>query len=503
MVKDRNSQSAGVDLVHSLRRKLAENIGPGSVERYFDGQTRMRLGAECLEVTVTSGMMAQMLNQRFGKDLRRAAGEVVGRPDGLEVSFRVDRDSFARGESASRAAPRTAAGDERSPRPAAKPVRSAPAQSRYTFANFLVGKSNRMAHAAATRLAEGEGPATPLFIHAPCGMGKTHLLQATVARFLELNPGANVRYTTAEAFTNEFVMAIKANRVDGFRKAYRRLDLLCLDDVHFFAGKDATQSELMHTLDAAGLDGGRVIVASDDHPRQIERLSERLISRWLAGVVVKIEPPDRELRERLVKHLSGRRGMVLEEGAARLIVDRTERAVGTLGGFGGSVREIEGLLNQIDAVHRMLPELSGEGSGVGVVLVRRALGLSGSEPEEGAGMKARRPIGADVIIAETSRAMQVEVSDLKGKGRHPRVVMARSMAAYLCRTLTTLSFPEIARAMGRGNHSTVVTAFQRIEKQMAKGDTIESTLAPDFAGLSLRDMAERLAKQVVKAASAC
>jgi chromosomal replication initiator protein len=280
-----------------------------------------------------------LLDTRYGTSIRRAAGDAFGNGKPVEVAFRVDRAAFS-------ARPETPAP---APEPqqarvqiAARAQASAAANARCNFENYLVGKSNRLAHAAAVRVADADGYVAPLFLHGSCGMGKTHLLQATVQRYVANHPGSSVRYTTAEAFTNEFVAAIKANRVEAFRRSYRKVDLLAIDDVHFFSSKEATQAELLHTLDAVGLEGARIILASDEHPKEIRKLSDRLSSRFMAGIVVRIEAPDRELRERLVKHLAHRRGMILEDAAIGILVDRTERAIGSLGGFGGSVREIEG-----------------------------------------------------------------------------------------------------------------------------------------------------------------
>lgn len=477
---------------------MADDVGHDAVERYFDGQARIHFAPHRMDVTVASGLSAQLMEKRFGGTLRRAAAAITG-DAGVEVAFKVDRAPFG----AEPAAPERSRATRTQPAPAK--ARAASHGTKFTFVNYLVGTSNKLAHAAAMRLVDDDGVVPPLFLHSRCGMGKTHLLHAIVTRFSERRPDATVRYTTAEAFTNEFVMAIKNGKVDAFRKAYRKVDLLCLDDVHFFGGKEATQSELLHTFDAVGLDGARVVLASDEHPREIKKLHERLVSRFMSGIVVKIDPPDRSLRGRLVRHLAGRRGIGLEPAAEDLIADRTERSIGTLGGFGGSVREIEGVLNQIDAVHRLLPEFSPQGERIGLHLVRRALGLKNEDgPPMAAEMdgpaRPRRPIAAEVIVVETCRAMKVEVSDLMGRVRHPRVVIARALVAYLCRTLTTLSFPEIARATGRDNHSTIITAHKRLVRQMADGETLTAEITPQFAGLSLREVAERLAKHVARVA---
>jgi chromosomal replication initiator protein len=250
----------------------------------------------------------------------------------------------------------------------------------------------------------------------------------------------------------------------------------------------------MNTLDAAGLDGARIIVASDEHPKEITKLSDRLVSRFMAGAVVKIEPPDAELRGRLIRHLAQKRGLPLDDEAATLLAERSSRSAGAMSGFGGSVREMEGLLNQVDAVHRLLPEY-GLGSGtISVPLVRKALGIDQQQETPVPTMRVRRPMNAEAIVAEVCRELAVDLNDFMGKGRHKRVVLARSLVASLSRRLTTMSFPEIARSMGRSNHSTIITAQKRIDRQITDdvGRPLSAELAAGHAGRTLRELNDHL-----------
>ncbi len=477
------------DRVEQVWKRLEMDLGHEKIQRYFSGQTLLALKDNRLEVTVASGLSARMLSTQFGESLRRAATPDAGAE--VQVDFQVDRNAFE-----TRPAPAPPKAQPRH-RPAPRPT------ARYRFDNFIVGAANKLAHAAALRVAEEEGPAAPLFIHGSCGLGKTHLLNAITARYTERRPGAHVKYTTAEAFTNEFINALRTGKVDNFRKAYRKVDLLCIDDAHFLSNKEATQTELLYTLDAIGLDGARLVLASDEHPREIRKMSDKLISRFMAGAVVKVETPDDELRPRLLRHLAQGRAMSLDDAALKLLCERSARSVGSLGGFGGSVRELEGLLIQVEAVHRLFPESSG-GDVIGVGLVRRALGLSTEEGRDNTpapALRPRRPIAASTIVAEVCRSLGVDLSDFMGKGRHPRVVLARSVTSFICRKLTTLSFPEIARAMGRGNHSTVITAHRRIERDLPKKDTLPADLAPAHAGCTLMELIDALSKQIVRNAS--
>ncbi|MFZ4574358.1 MAG: DnaA ATPase domain-containing protein, partial [Phycisphaerales bacterium] len=292
--------------------------------------------------------------------------------------------------------------------------------------------------------------------------------------------------------------AVRANKVDAFRKGYRRVELLCIDDVHFLSNKEATQTELLHTLDAIGFEGAKLAFASDESPREIRKLSEKLVSRFMSGVVARIDIPDPELREKLVRALAKRRGMRLEEPAVKLIADRSMRAIGSLGGFGGSVRELEGLVIQVEAVHRLLPEFASNGT-IGVILVRKAFGLQESDSPIPIPLRSpRRPIAIEFVIEEVCRTLGVDFERLMGKGRHKRVVLARSLISYLARKLTTMSFPEIARAMGRPNHSTIITAQRRLEAELDRSpDTaLGDELCPSFPTMTLRELTDRLSTQL-------
>lgn len=479
-----------------ISERLRSALGAEAYDRFFGHDARLALEHGQLVVTVPTTYQANVIRKRFGEHLSRAVLDM--RPDaGHDAGWVVEVDRGVAPEPA-RVERRRVARPSREPAPVA--VR------RLRLEDFVVGESNRLAHAAARRLAEaGVSPRgearrslgfASLFIHGGCGMGKTHLLQGIADRFARLNPSAGVRYTTAEAFTNEYISALREGRVEAFRRAFRRLDLLCLDDVHFVAGKESTQNELLHTLDAIDLDGALVALASDEHPRNVQRLGARLVSRFLSGMVVRIDPPDADLRLRLVVALAERRGLRLEESAARLLAERA--------GERGSVRDIEGLVVQVEAVCRLLPDRAGQDGRVGLAAVTRALGMS--EADRGpATTRPRRPVPIESITDAVCRALRVGAPEFVGRGRHKRVVLARSIAAWLARHLTTASFPEIARAIGRPNHSTIVTACQRLRLQLqqeaADGTSfLARQFGPEFAGTTLRGLVDRLYQDLARGA---
>lgn len=504
------AETSGAPSVEGVLRRLSAHVGADGVERYFKHQTRLALGPGRLDVTVPTGFVAELIGRRFGTSLLEAAREELSRVDAdaagkVEVSFHVDGSSFGpsgrvagaresgrdpeAAERAGRRAGDTAPSSVRGSGRGATSVAGLPC--RHRLSDFVVGNSNRMAHAAAVRLAAKDCPKaySPLVIHGSCGLGKTHLLQGITSAFRENHPGGRAVYTTAEAFTNEYIAAIKSGRVEQFRRGYRGVDLLCIDDVHFLASKEGTQSELLHTFDALSLTGARIVLASDEHVTRVMKLSKQLVSRFLAGMCVRLDHPEPDLREKIVERFAQQRGLRLDPAAVRLLA---RHGVGPTG-LGGSVRDIEGDLTRVAAVAEVMPALLGEGGVAGLTLVRQALGVT--EDGTGAGRPIRRPIRADQIVDHVCLALRVPRDELAGRGRHPRVVLARAAVAYLARTMTTLSYPEIARALGRPNHSTVVTAFQRISARVEAGEIVDpegSMGLADVASTPLRDLLESM-----------
>ncbi|MDA1261819.1 MAG: DnaA/Hda family protein [Planctomycetota bacterium] len=342
------------------------------------------------------------------------------------------------------------------------------------FDDFLVAAPNRLAYESARQVAEVEGdPLRLLFLHGSCGVGKSHLLQSICRRFRERNPQAKVRYATGEQFTNEFIAAIREDNIEQFRRKTRRLDLLVIDDVHFLGNKTATQSECLHTIDAIGFHGSRMVLASDAHPRQIAKFSAALVSRFLSGMVVKVDDPDRATRVALATQFALRRGLALPPAAIETLVDRA----------GASVREIEGAVMTIAAVH----SLGGIEMGNGQILVERALGRVTTS-------HVGRPVRVAEILQAVCTTTGIEREDLVGIGRHRKVVTARGLAAHLAREMTTLSFPEIATALGRSSHSTIHAAAARFRNMIERSELLSTRNDQ----LTAADLSERTRREVLR-----
>ncbi|MFW6062510.1 MAG: chromosomal replication initiator protein DnaA, partial [Planctomycetota bacterium] len=297
-------------------------------------------------------------------------------------------------------------------------------------------------------------PFNPLFIHGPCGVGKTHLLQGicnAVARRRKSGEPVNFRYVSAEQFTNEFVGAMRAKKLDEFRCRYRNLDVLAIDDVHFLAAKKATQDEFLHTFNAIQSAGKRIVLASDTHPRLVGELNEQLTSRFLAGMVVKIEPPDQTTRMRILHRKAEAMALEVEPEALEYIALHIRN----------SVRELEGALIKLAALSAL------ENGPVSTYMTRDALS------EHLARTGSALTLGD--IEAVVAAYFGITPADIHSSRRTRTVSTGRMVAMFLARRHTSMSFPEIGRFMGK-NHSSVVLAVQRLEKILAEdGEVVWNT----------------------------
>ncbi|WP_428388091.1 chromosomal replication initiator protein DnaA [Mucisphaera sp.] len=449
------------DIPARITSRLAEVIGERKYTMWFDGtaQFSCEAGSAAVRLTVPNNFVANWISNNFRAQIGAVAEEVLGRQTELEVEvnpapFRSEQPLTQPATPSSQSA--TAIAAPAAPQPARSQER--PGLSlRHRLEQFVVGPSNELAYAAALRLAAGDAQEYgPLFIHGGCGLGKTHLLQGICRRMIELDPTASIVYTTGEQFTNDFITAVRSNRIDAFRKRIRRLSLLAVDDVHFLADKRATQEEFLHSFEQIHMAGARVIMASDSHPRSIARFGEGLRSRCQHGLVVEVQPPDTQTRERLLAELSQRMNLQLTDDAASLLLSRWK----------GSVRELEGLLRKIHA-NVMLESIraSSQSPTASVTshgpVQRQTVKAALADQQQSL---RKRPLQYDEILSEVENQTGISRTQIAGGSRKPLVVIARSATIHLVRKLTTMSFPEIAAAMGKKNHSTVVTAGKRIPK---------------------------------------
>ena len=366
-----------------LADAIAEKVGPERFHVWFNNSTRLDLRNDVLEIAVPNDFISEWIGRNFTRPIQEAVHEVLGctlglkfivtpelfdvKPNGGPLTVgditnatatltsirpvvttgggdvsRIDPDAGSRSRtvrttiSLNRPAPVMPVTDVAAftPRP----------RLRHDLSSFVVGPSNQLAYNTVTYVSEFPGAQyNPLFVHGNCGLGKTHLLQGLCKAFAERQPTKRWMYMTGEEFTNEFLIALRGNKLDAFRRKMRDLDLLVIDDVHFLGGKKATQEEFLHTFNAIEAMGRQVVMASDNHPKLIEEFGESLINRFVSGMVVRVDPPNFATRVAILKTLAGRVNLVLTEDVVGWIARRVTQ----------NVRELEGAITRIAAVVKL------------------------------------------------------------------------------------------------------------------------------------------------------
>jgi chromosomal replication initiator protein len=489
---------------------LAKRMGAARVERYFGQQPAVRVGPAGLEIPVSSSFIARLLDRQFKDMVLQAATEATGQhhaqvrfvvaedlpmPAGCLHAHSHDAGSEQAGTVnplAPAVSPSLRSASLRRRDPAARAARSGAPLDHYNLAEFIVGPSNRLAYESASRLTDDDRMPSPalVYVHSACGMGKTHLLHGVALRFAQRRAGATIRITTGENLVTEYISSVRNSRVDQFRRNHRNVDIFCLDDISALAGKPATQQELIYTLDAIAArrgGAGRVCVSGPANPRSVRGLSEGLISRLLAGIVVPITVPDQPLRENIVRVMARRRGLDLDDLAAQTLA----RSVPAQ----SSIREMEGLVVKVEAIHRLLDGLgdtgrqagTGASGSIGLLTVQRALDTRLAHQSTGG---VRPPVRFTAILGAVCHALCVPETEVLASGRHALIVIARALCAYVARKATTMSFPEIARALQRPNHSTIITAYQRVCRQIDAQQRF--CLGAGRGEMSIADMARQL-----------
>ena len=332
-----------------------------------------------------------------------------------------------------------------------------PGTEKYTFERFVVGSSNKFAHAAARKVADNPGQSyNPLFIYGESGLGKTHLLYAIAHTIHSNHPDYKVIYIKGDDFTNELVAAIREGRNKEFREKYRGADVFLMDDVQFIAGRDSTQEEMFHTFNTLYELKKQIVFTSDRPPKEMLRLEDRLKTRFEWGLLADIIPPDYETRVAIVKNKSIRMGMELPDFLIQLIAETIT----------ANVRQIEGTVNKIMAYQDLI------GDTVNKDTVTRAVKDIFKE-------KSDILPTADVIIEEVCRFYSIEPAILRGQGRSKDISLARQIAMYLIRRMTNLSLKEIGQEFNGRDHSTVLNALNRIE-DLVKNDPEKAEIIKDI-----------------------
>jgi chromosomal replication initiator protein len=312
---------------------------------------------------------------------------------------------------------------------------------RYTFENFIVGSGNELAYAACQAIAVQPGTKyNPLFLYGGVGIGKTHLIQAVGNAVLANNPRARVVYVSSEQFLQEFVDALRYKKNTDFADFYRGADVLIVDDIQFIAGKEKVQEEFFHTFNALHQASKQIIISSDRPPRDITTLEERLRSRFVWGMSIDMQTPDFETRCAILQTKAQTHGVVLPTDVTDFLATNIQT----------NIRELEGALNQVLAFCEM------RGLEPNLTIATSLLGSAQARPKH---------ISARQIIERTARHFQIPIEEILGPKRDKDIVVPRQVAMYILRSELHLSFPKIARELGRKDHTTAIHSIEKIERE--------------------------------------
>ena len=429
---------------------LSPEIDQNSFETWFKPVRFHSFNHDILQLTVPTDLYRKWLISNYYERISQAVAQITGCSP--EIKFRTPEPDADEIESSKDCMISGNGADRLENASFNKPIASV-LNERYTFANFVVGESNRFAHAAAKSVAD---PITrsynPLFIYGGTGLGKTHLMQAIGHEIHRVKPESLVLYVTSEQFMNDFIKAIAQDNQYDFRRYYRNVDLLLLDDVQFFAGKEHTQTQFFHTFNALYDAGKKIVISSDRPPKELVTLEERLRSRFEWGLIVDIQPPEKETRIAILRKKAETNGLVMPADVLEYIAERIDT----------NIRFLEGALVRIQAYMALNKKKT-----LNIALTREIIGdlLSGN---------AREAVSISTIQSAVCDYFSIKLADLVGHARGRKYSVPRHIAQYLCRKLSSKSLPEIGVYFGGRDHSSILHACRSVEKRIEKDHSFET-----------------------------
>ena len=435
-VKRMNSLS---DIWERVIEALSAKLTPTAITTWFSDCEPVEITDSTLVLHTPSSFKRDIIVSRFGDAIKTALSDIFSSPFDIRVLAGDEINEYRDEEAEDDILPEMAG---------------------YTFDRFIVGNSNKFAHAAAVAVADKPGRTyNPLFIYGSSGLGKTHLLLAIGHSIHERDPKASIAYIKGDEFTNQLIVAIKEGSTDEFHKKYRNVDLFLVDDIQFIAGKQATQEEFFHTFNNIYEAGHQIVITSDRPPIEMAQLDDRLRTRFEGGLMADIQPPDLETRMAITRNKAAQLGLILSDDAVEYIAENIT----------ANIRQIEGVIKRLTAYREILDDT------IDIESVKRAI-------------KDVIRIGTfipspDFIIKETANYFNLTEEDLRGQNRSKNVAAARQISMYLIRTLTNLSLKDIGAEYEDRNHATVLASIRKVEAQL-KAD-------PDMAG-TVRDITSNI-----------
>ena len=399
---------------------MEQTMTKTTITTWFSDAEAVALEESRFILYIPTDFKKEIVVSRYLPDIQKALYDLFSANLDVVVLGQGEREKYVRRDSASRFLPGT---------------------EDYTFERFVVGNSNKFAHAAAQAVADRPAESyNPLFIYGESGLGKTHLLYAIAHTIHREHPDYRIVYIRGDAFTNELIRAIREGKNQEFRDKYRSADVFLMDDVQFIAGRDSTQEEMFHTFNSLYEEKKQIVFTSDRPPKEMLRLEDRLKTRFEWGLLADIQPPDYETRVAIIKNKAIRMGVELPEEVLTYVAENIT----------ANVRQIEGTVNKILAYRDLM------GSNVDANAVTRAVRDMFKDTTD------ILPT-AEVIIEEVGKFYSIEDTDLRGQSRTKETSLARQIAMYLIRNMTKLSLKEIGKEFSNRDHTTVLHAIERIE----------------------------------------
>ncbi|HET8568597.1 MAG TPA: chromosomal replication initiator protein DnaA [Candidatus Limnocylindria bacterium] len=450
-VESRASDTKG--LWHAVLGELQLGMSRANYDTWFKDTSIVSEEDDVFLIGVPNAFAREWLESKYRAQVKQTLGRLVGRT--VDVRF-VTAPAPAAGRpmapsvkpaTQATVAVREPAGGGATPAPALNP--------RYTFSTFVVGSNNRLAHAAALSVAERPGHSyNPLFVYGGSGLGKTHLMHGIGHAVLSRHPKKRVAYATSEKFTNEFINAIRTQKTEEFRERYRRIDVLLIDDIQFLTGKEGTQEEFFHTFNAIHEEGKQIVLSSDRPPKAIERLEDRLRSRFEWGLIADISAPDLETRIAILRAKAEAQSVAVPPPVIDFLAQRIV----------SNIRELEGALTRIVAYATL------NAVPVTTELAQSMLQNILYNPR-------RQSLSPDKIVETVAKYYNVPVEQLRGKARDKQIVMPRQIAMYLMREETEAPLLRIGEALGGRDHSTVLHGCDKIERELAENDDLRREIS--------------------------
>ncbi len=418
-----------------IKTKLAERIPAESFNEWFAETSQLSTESESLIIRVPEPYFVDFINRYYKVFLREI---LLDLKITKEIFFTADPSSTPTAGGKKLSTEKKPVSDSKTSAKLKKP-RFNP---NYTFGNFVVGPTNELAYATAEAVTENPGYTyNPLFIYGGTGLGKTHLLHAIGHQLVLQYPDIQIVFLSAEKFMNEYIVAVRTKKMDSFRAKYRNCDVLLVDDIHILAGKTGTQEEFFNTFNELFDRQKQIVLSSDSLPKDIPRLEERLMTRFSWGIIADIQPPELEVRIAILQKKAEKHHIEIPDDIALLIAKKVRK----------NVRELEGALNKIVAVAKLNDKR------ITPALVKKSLQIYSSDSDH---------ITPDSIIQYVADFYKLTPSKLKEKNNSASIVLPRQIAMYLCKNLTSLSYPEIGKAFGKKHHTTVIYAVEKIRKKI-------------------------------------